>query len=231
VIQRYFHIKGFLWCLGQNRKLSLLGFSVNEVGVFKDVTKLLSLEIMVALLKQPFIWYFICMMTLDLSTLRADLQQILTTIPTGASVLDLGCGDGALLQALITQKSCKALGVELDEANVQTCMGKGLPVFHGTLEEALADYPPQHFDFVVLNQTLQRTKLPVPVVHGMLRVGKRAIVGFPNFGHWQIRLALLARGKNAKFACIALPMVRYASHPPVSHCGFSSLVPARRLGN
>lgn len=134
-------------------------------------------------------------MTLDLTSLRADLQQILTIIPTGASVLDLGCGDGALLQALITQKSCKALGVELDEANVQTCMGKGLPVFHGTLEEALADYPPHHFDFVVLNQTLQRTKLPVPVVHGMLRVGKRAIVGFPNFGHWQIRLALLLGGR------------------------------------
>jgi methionine biosynthesis protein MetW len=128
-------------------------------------------------------------------TLRADLQQILTTIPTGASVLDLGCGDGALLEALITQKNCKALGVELDEANVKTCMAQGLPVFHGTLEEALADYPPHHFDFVVLNQTLQRTQFPVPVVHGMLRVGKRAIVGFPNFGHWQIRLALLLGGR------------------------------------
>jgi len=129
------------------------------------------------------------------TTLRADLEQILTLIPTGASVLDLGCGDGALLHALITQKHCTALGVELDEENVQTCMAQGLPVYHGTLEEALEDYPPHHFDFVVLNQTLQRTKLPVPVLHGMLRIGKRAIVGFPNFGHLPVRLGLLLRGR------------------------------------
>jgi methionine biosynthesis protein MetW len=133
--------------------------------------------------------------------LRPDLQRIFECIAPHSRVLDLGCGDGELMEALLTHKHCQVLGVEQDSAAVQRCLAKGLNVYHGQLEEALADYTPTEeaapkpFDVVVLNQTLQRTANPVAVVQGMLRVGRQAVVGFPNFGYWRIRLQLLVRGR------------------------------------
>lgn len=126
---------------------------------------------------------------------RSDYNEILSWIPNKARVLDLGCGDGTLLEALVSEKNATAIGIELDETLVLASLEKGLSVYQGTLEEGLADYPDGAFDFVVLNQTLQTVKHPVQVLNAMVRVGKQAIVGFPNFGHWQIRLNLLLSGQ------------------------------------
>lgn len=122
-------------------------------------------------------------------------EPILSFIPPGARVLDLGCGDGQLLQWLIEKRGADALGVDRDPAAVETCLRKGLPVYQGDFEETLADYCDKRFDLVVLNQTLQATQRPVAVLRQMARVGRQVIVGYPNFGHFEIRLKLLTTGR------------------------------------
>lgn len=115
-------------------------------------------------------------------------------IPAGARVLDLGCGDGALLEHLARTKSVKARGIELDEANVLACVRRGLSVRQGHLEEGMADYPDLSFDDVVLAQTLPFLDDPGFILQEMLRVGRRALVSFPNWGYWRGRLRLLLTG-------------------------------------
>jgi methionine biosynthesis protein MetW len=124
-----------------------------------------------------------------------DYKQIVAWLPTGASVLDLGCGDGTLLQLLRSEKNIKGVGVERDAQKVQSCLASGLSVFQDTLEASLADYPDKHFDYVILNQTLQALANPVEVLKAMHRVGKRIVVGFPNFAHWEVRFKLLTTGR------------------------------------
>jgi methionine biosynthesis protein MetW len=127
--------------------------------------------------------------------LSTDHQQILTLIEPHQRILDLGCGDGSLQQALQQQKQADVQGVELDADKVQQALAKGLLVYQGDLEEALNDYDDNAFDVVILNKALQVTQRPMQVVQAMARVGKQIIVGFPNFGHWEIRLKLLVSGR------------------------------------
>ena len=130
-----------------------------------------------------------------IDSLRPDLSAIAEIIPTEARVLDLGCGDGALLEYLIEQKQVTGRGIELNEKNILTCVRRGLSVRQGYLEEGLADYPDNSFDYVTLNQTLHFLDDPRMVLNEMLRVGNQAIVSFPNWGFWRHRLQFLLRGR------------------------------------
>ncbi|MHC4593269.1 MAG: methionine biosynthesis protein MetW [Planctomycetota bacterium] len=127
--------------------------------------------------------------------LRLDYQMIEEYVEPGAKVLDLGCGDGALLEELISQKGIEGVGIEIDLKEVQKCVGRGVPVYHGDMLEGLAMFEDGRFDCVVLSQTLQQALRPDEVVKEMLRVGRRAVISFPNFGHWRVRLHLLLHGK------------------------------------
>jgi methionine biosynthesis protein MetW len=127
--------------------------------------------------------------------LRLDYEMIESLIPDGAKVLDLGCGDGQLLADLIERKGCQGRGIELDEEAARQCISRGVPVFHGDMLEGLDFYREGQFDVVILSQTLQQTMDPPHVIREMLRVGRRAIISFPNFGHWWVRLQLLLGGR------------------------------------
>lgn len=126
--------------------------------------------------------------------LRPDLAIIAANVAAGASVLDVGCGDGALLSAL-RAKGCDARGMELDPGNVAACVAQGLSVIQGDADVDLTFYPDKAFDYAVLSQTLQTTKRPDQVLDELLRIGRRAVVSFPNFAHWRVRLALLWGGR------------------------------------
>ncbi len=126
---------------------------------------------------------------------RLDYKIITSIIPPGSRVLDLGCGDGELIAWLMEHKDVDARGVELLPDLVQTAIGRGASVYQGDIETSLKDYPDQAFDYVILSQTLQQTRHPLRVMRSMLRVGKRAIVAFPNFGHYSVRLAHLFSGR------------------------------------
>lgn len=116
-------------------------------------------------------------------------------VPQGSHVLDLGCGDGALLEYLVRHKQARGRGIELSEAGVMACVRRGLSVRQGPLEEGLADYPAASFDLVILSQTLPFLDDPAAILAEMLRVGKAALVSFPNWGYWRCRLELLLTGR------------------------------------
>jgi methionine biosynthesis protein MetW len=126
--------------------------------------------------------------------LRPDLQAIATLIRPGEKVLDLGCGDGALLAHLQDTLGVTARGVELHEGGVLACVQRGLAVRQGNLHEGLGDYPDQSFDTVILSHTLPYLNDPAGTMLEMLRVGQRAIVSFPNLGYWRYRLEILLLG-------------------------------------
>lgn len=125
------------------------------------------------------------------ATPRLDLAAIVSLIPFGVRVLDLGCGDGELMARLVTHKGVSARGVEINEANVRACVGRGLTVRQGNIEEGLADYRDSAFDYVILSQTIQFLNHPEPVVREMLRVGKRAVISFDNASYWRRRVRAL----------------------------------------
>lgn len=127
--------------------------------------------------------------------LRADLAAIADMIPGGARVLDVGCGDGALLEYLVRTKSVDGRGVELSQQNVNACVARGLAVVQGDADADLADYPGQVFDFVILSQTIQATEKPAQVLSQLLRIGRQTAISLPNFGHWRVRLSLLFQGR------------------------------------
>jgi methionine biosynthesis protein MetW len=129
---------------------------------------------------------------------RSDYAIIGELIDPNTRVLDLGCGEGELLAWLATNKDVDARGVEISGPKAQQAIARGVSVFHSDLEEALADLPDQAFDYVILSQTLQETRAPLKVLEDMLRVGRRGIVAFPNFGHWRVRLAHLLTGRAPK---------------------------------
>lgn len=125
---------------------------------------------------------------------RFDLEAIINLIPAGVRALDLGCGDGGLLQCLAEERQVEARGVELSEANVRAAVTRGVSVRHGDIEQGLADYTDGAFDYVVLSQTLAYLNRPEPVVKEMLRVGRHAVVSFDNAGHWRRRGRALRGG-------------------------------------
>jgi methionine biosynthesis protein MetW len=127
--------------------------------------------------------------------LRSDLAIIANNVAPGARVLDVGCGDGALMSALQADKNVDARGLELDPVNVATAVARGLSVIQGDADTDLADYPAKAFDYAILSQTLQTTRRPDHVLDQLLRIGQRAFVSFPNFAHWRVRLSLLWGGR------------------------------------
>jgi methionine biosynthesis protein MetW len=129
------------------------------------------------------------------ANIRVDLQLIAEMIKPGSRVLDVGCGDGALLDWLQHNKDVDGRGIEWSQAGVNACVRQGLSVIQGDAETDLRDYPSDAFDCVILSQTLQATYDPRIVLAEVVRIGRRAIVSFPNFGVWHIRLSLLASGR------------------------------------
>jgi len=129
---------------------------------------------------------------------RSDYAIIGEIVEPETRVLDLGCGEGELLEWLAQNKRVDARGVEISGAKVQRAITRGVSVYQGDIDEGLADYPDQAFDYVILSQTLQETHRPLKVLREMLRVGKRAIVAFPNFGHWSVRMSMLFSGRAPK---------------------------------
>ena len=125
---------------------------------------------------------------------RSDYAIIGDIVEPGAKVLDLGCGEGELLEWLAQNKGVEARGVEISGAKVQRAIARGVSVYQGDIDQGLADYPDQAFDYVILSQTLQETHSPRKVLREMLRVGRRVIVACPNFGHWRVRLSMLVSG-------------------------------------
>ncbi|MCC6924627.1 methionine biosynthesis protein MetW [Novosphingobium sp.] len=130
-----------------------------------------------------------------MTALRPDLAIIAENVAAGSRVLDVGCGDGALMAVLRDGRQVDARGMELDPHGVAECVAKGLSVMQGDADTDLADYPDAAFDYAILSQTLQTTKRPDMVLDELLRVGRKAFVSFPNFAHWKVRASLLWNGR------------------------------------
>src|SRR5947209_19777130 len=126
---------------------------------------------------------------------RVDLVLVSEMVQRGAKVRDVGCGDGELLRLLAETRGVDGRGIELSREGVNECVAKGLAAVQGDADTDLADYPDDAFDYVILSQTLQATRQPRVVLEHMLRIGRRAIVSFPNFGHWRIRMQAMFRGQ------------------------------------
>jgi methionine biosynthesis protein MetW len=128
-------------------------------------------------------------------SLRSDIALIARHVAPGARVLDVGCGDGALMAALRDTVQADVRGLELDPSNVGAAVERGLAVVQGDADTDLRYYPDQSFDYAILSQTLQTTRRPDRVVRELLRIGQQAFVSFPNFAHWRGRLSLLVGGR------------------------------------
>jgi methionine biosynthesis protein MetW len=127
--------------------------------------------------------------------MKKEFKVIADLLPDNTRVLDVGCGDGSLMNLLVKEKNIEVRGLELEKQNVQECIYKGLPVIQGNAETELHQFPDQSFDYVVLSQTLQAFYNPDKVLKELLRVGKSVIVSIPNFGYWKVRTSLLFFGK------------------------------------
>ena len=152
---------------------------------------------------------------------RADHKIIAGMVAQGARVLDVGCGDGALLQLLIEQRGVDGRGVEIERERVNACVARGLSVIQGDADTDLAEYPAQSFDFAILSQTIQATHRPRDVLDQLLRIGRRVIVSFPNFGFWKVRLKLALTGRMPRTGALD-----YAWHetPNIHLCTIADFV-------
>jgi methionine biosynthesis protein MetW len=138
---------------------------------------------------------------------RTDRDVIMTLVPEGSKVLDLGCGDCSLLSELVARRRVQGTGVDINGAQLVNGLAHGLNVYQGNLDEGLADFPDRSYDYVILNQTLQVVKNPLLVLNEMLRIGRFGIVGFPNFAQWKLRSGLFFGGRAPKSP--ALPFEWY----------------------
>jgi methionine biosynthesis protein MetW len=127
--------------------------------------------------------------------MKKEFKVIADLLPNNTRVLDVGCGDGSLMNLLVREKNIEVRGLELDQNNVQECIYKGLPVIQGNAETELYQFPAKSFDYVILSQTLQAFYKPDKVLKELLRIGKSVIVSIPNFGYWKVRVSLLFFGK------------------------------------
>jgi methionine biosynthesis protein MetW len=162
-------------------------------------------------------------------SLRPDLAIIANHVNRGARILDVGCGDGALMAALRDDRGCDARGLELEPTNVAAAVGHGLSVIQGDADTDLADYPDDSFDYAILSQTLQTTRRPDWVLEQLLRIGRHAFVSFPNFAHWRVRASLLFGGRMP--VTRLLPIAWYAT-PNIHHVtidDFRALVKERGI--
>jgi methionine biosynthesis protein MetW len=125
-----------------------------------------------------------------------DHKVIVEIVGQSSSVLDLGCGDGELLAILVREKNVKAQGIEIDDKAIFECVARGLSVFHDDIDSGLSDYEDKSFDFVILNQSFQQVKKPDAVLKEALRVGKKVIIGIPNFAHINARFQIFFRGRT-----------------------------------
>jgi methionine biosynthesis protein MetW len=148
-------------------------------------------------------------------TLRPDLAAIADAVPAGARVLDIGCGDGALLAYLRDTKGVDARGIDVSAGNVAGAVARGLSVVQGDADADLGDYPDHAFDMVILSDTLQAMQRPAVVLAELVRIGRRAVVSFPNFGHWRVRASLAFGGRMPMTP--SLP-VRWYETPNIHFC-------------
>jgi methionine biosynthesis protein MetW len=147
--------------------------------------------------------------------IRVDLQLIADMVDLKTRVLDVGCGDGALLDYLGHFKQVDGRGIELSQAGVNACVTHGLSVVQGDADTDLAHYPDDAFDYAILSQTLQATRDPKSVVQSLVRIGRKAIVSFPNFGHWRVRWRLMATGRMPETETIP---ERWYNTPNIHFC-------------
>ena len=157
----------------------------------------------------------------QLGIIRPDLQVIADMINPDTRLLDVGCGDGALLDHLANFKQVDGRGIELSTEGVNACVSSGLSVIQGDAETDLKDYPNQAFDYVVLSQTLQAMAAPKEVLADMLRIGERAIVSFPNFAYWRLRWQILTRGRMPVSRTIAF---QWYDTPNIHFCTIKDFV-------
>jgi methionine biosynthesis protein MetW len=147
---------------------------------------------------------------------RVDHLLVADMVAKGARVLDVGCGDGALLELLQEERGVDARGIELSQRGVNGCVARGLSVIQGDADTDLDSYPARSFDYVILSQTLQATRAPKKVLDNMLRIGAKAIVSFPNFGYWKVRSQLFFKGrmpvtKNLAYAWHDTPNIHFCT--------------------
>lgn len=153
---------------------------------------------------------------LDHRSPRLDFLLVADMVAKGSRVLDIGSGDGSLLQLLRDRRAIDGRGIEISREGVNECLAKGLPVIQGDADTDLADYPDDAFDYVILSQTIQATRQPKVVLEHLLRIGRRAIVSFPNFGHWRVRFDLTFRGRmpvteNMPFSWYDTPNIHFCT--------------------
>lgn len=155
------------------------------------------------------------------SDIRVDLLLIANNIPEGSKVLDVGSGDGMLLEYLRREKNVFGRGIELSPDGVNQSIAKGLSVIQGNAEEEISHFPDDSFDYVILSQTLQAMDRPDKILNELLRIGKRAIVSFPNFGYWRVRLHLMLKGKMPVTKSLDYP---WYSTPNIHFCTIRDFV-------
>jgi methionine biosynthesis protein MetW len=148
-------------------------------------------------------------------TSRVDLLLIAEMIAPGSRVLDIGCGDGTLLRILADKHGVDGRGIEISQAGVNSCVAQGLAVIQGDADTDLVYYPDLAFDYAILSQTIQATYSPRHVLEQLLRIGKRAVVSFPNFGHWKVRTQLMFGGKMPRTANLS---ERWSDTPNIHLC-------------
>ncbi|MCJ2179079.1 methionine biosynthesis protein MetW [Novosphingobium album (ex Hu et al. 2023)] len=164
-----------------------------------------------------------------MTALRPDLAVIAANVASGSSLLDVGCGDGTLMAALRDQKHCDARGMELDPANVGTCVARGLAVIQGDADKDLAFYPDKSVDYAILSQTLQTAMRPDMVLEDLLRIGRKAFVSFPNFAHWRVRMSLLWNGRMPVTRLLPIPWYETPNIHHLTINDFRALVKERGI--